>query len=261
MPAKPLGAHVPWNQIDQHLSLILELGLAPEVAFKGPDFDSLDLAKLQSFAKRISADGLRPTVHAPFFDLNPGALDPLVQEVTFQRLGQALTAAGHLQARLMVIHPGFDRWRYPGLGAAWMEQARQFFPPLLKLAEQLDCHLALENIYEETPETLVGLVDAVDSPWLGHCFDIGHWFLFGKQALPEWLDQVGSRLLHLHLHDNQGQADDHAPVGDGRIDFPLFFAELAKLSSTPSITLEAHSPTDLARSLAAVTSRFFASSP
>lgn len=256
MSAKPLGAHVPWSLVDQHLELILTTGLAPEVAFKGPELDLLAPAQLLPVAERIRIAAKRPTVHAPFFDLNPGALDPLVQQVTYRRLEQALTAAGHLNAQLMVIHPGFDRWRYPGLEDAWMEQAREFFPPLLRLAEQLDCRLALENIYEETPKTLVGLVEALDSPWLGHCFDVGHWFLFGTTPLPEWLAAIGPRLLHLHLHDNHGKGDDHAPVGDGLIDFSLLFSELARLSSEPSMTLEAHTPQNLERSLAAVTSRF-----
>ena len=256
MPAKPLGAHVPWGQVDQHLSMVLDLGLAPEIAFKGPELDSLSPAQLQRVATAIRAAELRPTVHAPFFDLNPGALDPLVQKITYQRLEQALNAAGRLNAHLMVVHPGFDRWRYPGLGAAWIAQACTFFPPLLQRAEELDCRIALENIYEETPESLTGLVDAVDSPWFGHCFDVGHWFLFGRQALPQWLEQIGSRLFHLHLHDNRGEADDHAPVGEGCIDFPQLFSQLHQLAATPSYTLEAHSPADLERSLAVVTSRF-----
>jgi sugar phosphate isomerase/epimerase len=74
--------------------------------------------------------------------------------------------------------------------------------------------------------------------------------------MPEWLQMLGTRLYHLHLHDNRGQADDHAPVGDGLIDFPLLFEILGSLPASPSMTLEAHSPENLLRSLTAVKTRF-----
>ena len=86
----------------------------------------------------------------------------------------------------------------------------------------------------------------------GHCFDIGHWFLFSEVPIDEWLDAMGPYLRHLHLHDNTGKSDAHLPVGEGKIDFPRFFAALAQRSLAPSITLEAHKPRHLRRSSEAV---------
>ena len=91
-PLKPelLGAHVPWVQIHQYLHSILDLGLVPEIAFKGPDLDTLKLHQLEDVAKTLKNTPHRPTIHAPFFDLNPGAIDPLIQQATKQRLMQTL---------------------------------------------------------------------------------------------------------------------------------------------------------------------------
>ena len=213
-----LGAHIPWAKIDYHLAEVLDLGLFPEIALKGPELDSFDRGRLQRTAQTLVAAGVRPTVHAPFFDLNPGALDPLIRQATFQRLSQALTVAG------------------------------EFFPPLIEQAGACDCRLALENIYEETPELLIQLVEELDSEWFGHCFDAGHWNLFGRQPMVEWLDALGAKLLHLHLHDNHGRADEHLPVGEGTIDFRPLQSRLRHLAPRPSITLEAHSPEHLKRS-------------
>jgi sugar phosphate isomerase/epimerase len=245
-----LHAHLPWLRCAEFLPRILALGLAPEVAFKGPELDDLETTKINALARELAAVGRRPTVHAPFFDLSPGAMEPLVRRLTLQRLTQSLEAAGLLGAQLMVIHPGFDRWRYPNLAAAWTSQAADCLAALLPLAERLDCRLAVENIYEETPETLVNLVATLGSPWLGHCFDIGHWRLFGKVPQAEWLAAIAPRLLHLHLHDNRGEADDHLAVGEGSIDFAPLLALLAQRPGPPSITLEAHDPDELQRSLA-----------
>jgi len=91
----------------------------------------------------------------------------------------------------------------------------------------------------------VALVDACDSPRLGHCFDVGHWNMFGQTALADWLARISSRLLHLHLHDNFGDSDAHLPIGQGNINFAALFARISEQPTLPSMTLEAHSPTDL----------------
>lgn len=250
LPTDRLHAHLPWPRRQEFLPRLLALGLAPEIAFKGPELDDLAMDDLDRLSRCLAETGRRPTVHAPFFDLSPGAMEPLVRQITLQRLTQALQAAGRLGAHLMVVHPGYDRWRYPKLAATWAAQAADTFTSLLTLAEQLDCRLALENIYEDTPATLLALVEQLDSPFFGHCFDIGHWQLFGSTAQAEWLAALAPRLLHLHLHDNRGQNDDHLPVGEGIIDFAPLMKSLAGAAAPPSITLEAHDPEELQRSLA-----------
>jgi len=249
MVPERLHAHLPWLRCSEFLARILELGLAPEIAFKGPELDDLPPERLAAVARQLATSGRRPTVHAPFFDLSPGAMEPLVREVTRQRLTQSLQAAHQLGAHLMVVHPGYDRWRYPKLAAAWTAHAADTLAPLVTLAARCDCRLALENIYEATPDTLLALVEHLDSPWFGHCFDIGHWRLFGEVPQEQWLAKIAPHLLHLHLHDNRGQSDDHLPVGEGVIDYAPLFRTLAAMPAAPSCTLEAHNPMELQRSL------------
>lgn len=249
MLPEPLGAHLPWSRFDEFLSLVLDLQLAPEIALKGSDLDQIDLARIDLTAQQLAEADIRPTIHAPFLDLNPGALDSLVRRITFQRMLQTLRIADRLHAHLVVVHPGFDHWRYPGMEDLWLDNALGFFIELLNRTADSGCRLAIENIYETTPATLVKLVDRVDSCRFGHCFDVGHWHLFGQESMPAWLKAISARLFHLHLHDNQGVADDHLPVGNGQIDFPLLFNIISQLTRLPSITLEAHQPEDLRRSL------------
>lgn len=250
------GAHIPWAQIGSALTTVLDANLFPEIAIKGQELDVIDEVLLEDVAQTLARAGVRPSVHAPFFDLNPGALDPLIRQVTYQRLSQSLYVASRLNAHLMVIHPGVDKWRYPNLEQSWLTLAKKFFPPLVEQASTCGCRLAIENIYEETPDLLVQLVEEIDSEWFGHCFDAGHWHLFGKRSMAEWLDAISSQLFHLHLHDNSGLADEHLPVGDGTIDFRPLLLALAKLTSLPSMTLEAHSPEHLRRSLQQVKTLF-----
>jgi sugar phosphate isomerase/epimerase len=243
------GAHVPWSQIETYLDQVLELGLTPEIAIKGPELDHLDQSLLIKVAQTLKEMSLRPYIHAPFFDLNVGALDTAVRQLSLQRLFQALSFATQLNATLMVIHPGVDKWRYPNLDQVWLTNARTSFQALTEQAVCSDCRLAIENIYEESPSLLVQLVKEIDSEWFGHCFDAGHWHLFGKNTMSEWLEAIASKLLHLHLHDNYGVTDDHLPMGEGRINFKPLQAKLRNMSKLPSMTLEAHSLEHLIQSL------------
>lgn len=247
-----LHVHVPFQQLEPALSFLLERRLQPEIAFKGPDLDHLSPNALRRIGRQLRAAGLSVTVHAPFMDLNPGALEPLVFAATRRRFEQSLDAAESLGARLVVFHPGYDPWKYGGQDQLWLEQNLLFWPPLLERASQAGCTMALENIFEVRPGTLAALLESVDSPQLGHCFDVGHWHLFAEVSLADWFAALGPRLSHLHLHDNFGQRDDHLPVGEGGIDFAALFSLIATLPHPPSMTLEAHNQEALQRSLNAV---------
>ncbi len=247
-----LHVHVPYRLLGEVLPLLLERRLQPEVAFSGADLDELSLAELRPHARSLQVAGLGCTVHAPFMDLNPGSNDPLVREATRVRCTQTLHAAAEFGASLVVFHPGYEKWRYGLQSRLWLEPSLRFWPPLIELAEQLGTRLALENIFEEEPDTLAALLDALDTPTLGHCFDVGHWRLFGKVSLEQWFASLGPRLVHLHLHDNLGDRDAHLAVGEGSIDFKKLFHLLGDLPGAPSLTLEAHDQPTLVRSLAAV---------
>lgn len=245
-----LHVHVPFRILGETLPFLLEKKLQPEIAFKGAELEKLDHEEISQAARKLSDAGLAITVHAPFMDLNPGALDPLVQEVTLRRFHQTLDAAQAFSARLVVFHPSYDRWRYAGQSRLWIEQNLSFWPSLLKKAEQTGILLALENVFEEEPEPLASLLNEIDSPWLGHCFDVGHWHLFCEGTMEEWFNVLGPRLIHLHLHDNSGKADDHLPIGEGKIDFSTLFKLVSALPDSPLLTLEARNREDCLLSLA-----------
>lgn len=250
--AEPLHGHLPARLLASELTYFLRQGIAPEIALGAADLEQIGAEQWRHWGRECAAAGLAVTVHAPFHDLNPGALDPLVAAATRLRFEQSLAVAAGLGARLMVLHPGFDRWRYQGQEQLWLETSRTFWPPLLSRAAGQNCLLALENIFDHQPEPLASLLDELDSPWLGHCFDVGHWQLFSRIPLAEWFQRLGRRMLHLHLHDNHGAADEHLPVGSGSIDFAELFRLVKALPQRPSMTCEAHRREDLLPSLAAV---------
>lgn len=248
----PLHVHMPLGQLKKRLRWLLKNQLQPEIACQGNELDKIDHGFLCNIGTQLAEEQLHVTIHAPFFDLNPGTHDLAIETITRRRFTQTLDVAESLQAKLIVFHPGYDRWRYDRQPDLWHEQSLLFWPPLIERAAKIGCVMTLENIFEEIPDTLIRLLDQLNSPWLGHCFDVGHWKLFSDTPLEEWFAVLGRHTRHIHLHDNRGKADEHLPIGQGSIDFHGLFDQIATLDFTPSMTLEAHVLKDLKKSLLAV---------
>nr|NIS40832.1 TIM barrel protein [Desulfuromonadales bacterium] len=130
LSADSLYIQVPFARLDALLERLVAERLQPEIGFTGPDLDRVDFDRLDAIAARLGAAGLRLTVHAPYNDLNPGALDPLVANITAERIRRTLECAARLGARLVVVHPGYDPWRYGFHEDLWLERAADFWPPL-----------------------------------------------------------------------------------------------------------------------------------
>jgi sugar phosphate isomerase/epimerase len=81
-------------------------------------------------------------------------------------------------------------------------------------------------------------------PELGLHLDIGHANLMVIQStVGELLAAYGSRLHHVHLHDNKGGgADLHLPLGTGSVDVRGATRGLLGVGYNGTITLEVFTP-------------------
>jgi sugar phosphate isomerase/epimerase len=249
---KKIQVNMPFPLLLETLGEVLEMGLQPEIYFSGWTLDRLSTRDVEKVSGELRSRGVPVTFHAPFMDLNPGAVDEKVREVSALRLTQVLDLVPYFQPRAIVCHPGYDRWRYDNDVDLWLKNSLSFWQPLVERAGSLSARLALENVFEHEPASLQRLLDAVDSPHLGYCLDAGHGNLFSEVPLKDWIDVLGSRLFETHLHDNTGKADDHLPLGQGEIDFPGIFALLRARNLRPIYTIEPHTREHLAASLKAL---------
>lgn len=238
---KPIFVHVPYPMLRENLDYAAAVGICPEVFLPAEALDGLDPKELAAVSAEMRDRGMQCTIHAPFMDLNPGSAEPLLREASIHRFRQVLDAAEHLKPRVMVFHPGYDRWRYGEQKEAWLERSIPVWQEVARRADEIDTVIAVENIFEEEPSTLCMLLDAMNSPRLKHCFDVGHWNLFHTVGLEEWFARLGSAIAEVHIHDNGGTKDDHGPIGCGTIDFTLFFRLLGEYAPDATLTIEAHS--------------------
>ena len=249
---KKVQINVPFSLLAKNLEQILGLGLQPEIYFNGSTLDHLSWDEVRKTSRKLIEKGISVTFHAPFRDLNPGAVDEKIREATRYRFEQVLALVPHFQARAIVFHPGYDRWRYDNNVELWLEKSLLTWKQLMERAEALSVKMALENVFEDNPSSLGRLLSALRSPWIGYCFDAGHGNLFSRGPITEWLDVLGPHLVEMHLHDNHTHADEHLPLGEGNIDFPGIFAYLREKHLNPIFTLEPHLGEHLEPSLKAL---------
>jgi sugar phosphate isomerase/epimerase len=242
-------AHIPYSLISHHLDMIIRKRINPEIAFSCDSLDAVVPSELASIAEALASNDLKATIHAPFMDLNPGAVDPLVWEATLHRFNQTFDAAKILQPTIIVFHPGYDRWRFGDKRRKWLDNSIRIWEQMLVKSEKTGSVIAVENIFEEEPSTLRALFEKFDSPLFRHCFDAGHFNLFAKVSLEDWFAEVGSYIAESHIHDNNGTRDDHLPVGEGAIDFHKVFGLLRQYAPEAAYTIEAHNREAMVRAM------------
>lgn len=238
--------HVPYDLVDSHLDFIKAQELNVEIYFGTRIFDNIAKADIVELKNKLDYHP-RLSFHAPFMDLSPGAVDPRVREVTMRRFSNTLDFAEILKPEVIVFHSGYDKWKYDRNVDIWLEASLETWRPLNQRALDMGVKLAIENIFEDDPEHLGMLSKEMDSDNFGICFDTGHFNLFSKLTLSEWISIIKPYIKELHLHDNSRYADEHLPIGDGNFDFATLFKELQGVDCV--YTVEAHTVEHVKKSL------------
>lgn len=238
-----LHFHVPFSKIHQYIDSLRAQRLSLEVYFSAHDLDNLTENSL-NILKSLDYDPSL-TVHGPFMDLNPGAVDPLVRDATLQRFKKTLEIAHTLRANMVVFHSGYEKWKYALKIEPWLEASQRFWHEIEPILSEYDLEIAIENIFEDSPENLKALMQALQSERIGLCFDTGHFNLFSKVPLKDWLQVTGRYIKELHIHDNDTTFDAHLAPSKGTFDFDTLFEFLESNSIKPVYTVEAHTPQDV----------------
>ena len=238
--------HIPFRKIEDYLHFIKKYHLNLEIFFPAHALETIKAADITKLQEKLSYNPSL-SIHAPFMDLSPGAVDSKVRAVTIERFLQVLDIAEILRPKVIVFHSGYEKWKYSHRIDVWLEGSLITWKQLLQRAIDMDIKIAIENIFEDDPINLRLLMEQMGSDHFGICFDTGHFNLFSKTSLEEWLKQLKPYIIELHLHDNNKNADAHKAIGDGTFDFDTLFTAL--MGKDLVYTLEAHTPEDVLKSL------------
>jgi sugar phosphate isomerase/epimerase len=239
--------HVPYHRIEDYLTFIKANRINLEIFISSESLDEINNSHIISLKEKLDYNPSL-TIHAPFMDLSPGAVDRKVRAVTIERFTRIFDIAGILKPEAIVFHSGYEKWKYALKVDVWLEKSLKTWELFTKRAEEMEIKIAIENIFEDEPTNLRLLMEKMSSSNFGLCFDTGHFNLFSKIPLAEWLEQLKEYILELHLHDNDKSFDAHLAIGDGTFDFDTLFATLNNKKLI--YTIEGHSKDSVLKSLA-----------
>jgi sugar phosphate isomerase/epimerase len=145
-----------------------------------------------------------------------------------------LELAARLGGDVVIMHAVQD-----SLGATqpFQEVLRRTLDEIEPVARSLGVRLALENLNEPDHWQLVERVFEAYAPdFVGLCYDSGHGNL-GEDGLSQ-LQQLKDRLIAVHLHDNDGTADQHLIPFAGTVDWDRLAHILAVSAYTGPVNIE-----------------------
>ncbi len=231
------------------LEKFIEWKVNPEIGLNYCVLDAYTRLDFGGVAQTLTRAGLHSTVHFPFMDLRPGAVDPKVRDVTQRRLIQAAGIAQIFKPSSMVGHASFEDRYYVSSEGDWLKAATKTWGAVINSTEADGPIICLENVYESGPGQIRFLLEALNSPRAGFCLDTGHLNVFSDKPLELWMKTLGRYLREVHLHDNNGKTDEHLPIGAGNFPFQDLFRMLKEMNIRPVFTLEPHREEDFWKTL------------
>lgn len=160
------------------------------------------------------------SAHGPFFDLIPATSDSELRELVLRRFKRTVEWCSEMKIKNIVFHTGWLPKTYPD--DVWIHNSQKFWTELLQeIDPSISIHI--ENVYEDHPVLLKELIDRVDKKNFTACLDIGHVNANSTKGIELWLKELGLRVGHIHIHNNEGKTDDHFGLTKGMINFPGTF--------------------------------------
>ncbi|MEL4305586.1 sugar phosphate isomerase/epimerase family protein [Methanococcoides sp. LMO-2] len=187
---------------------------------------------------------LKYTVHAPSTDMNLSSLREPMRLAAINVVQQMADICNDLDSDILVVHPGY--FSYP----VDMPYAQKAFErsvvDLKNISKDTGVRICIENMPKW--DCFLFRHPGFDLGDNGFTLDVGHANTLGN--LNEFLETMGDSVSHFHLHDNNGDIDDHFSIGTGNIDFGSFSGLLKKSKATKII--ENKSEADVLSSLDAL---------
>jgi sugar phosphate isomerase/epimerase len=251
MPDLPLGAVIAFDQqswdVQDEIALLKTAGVRRVQIYRNylQNIPAQDIRRTLDEAG-LAADGL----HGYFLlEDSPGPACDLsspnaaVRQDALKILEAEAAFAHTLGCRDIIVHPvgPGPTEQDPGRREALAASAAR----LAELGRREDVRYLIENM----PPPMFGrdvamvrrIVDEIDSPHLGQCYDSGHATL-ARDPIGT-IRAMGPRLWGVHLHDTRGTEDDHLLPGMGIVPFEDVARALAEVGYSRTFMIEVYRPT------------------
>jgi sugar phosphate isomerase/epimerase len=225
------------STIDENAHLLAQQhGFGLEIAeFCTPWFLDTEFQKIDPIVREKLRCSSRYVLHAPFSELFPCAIDPLVRAVAAQRYQQTIQIAQAYGISRIVVHGGYNpRIYFP---VWYTEQSISFWKEFVAEIPK-GMVLYLENVFEEEPSMLCSIIEGVNDPRLRMCLDVGHVNAYSHIPVLDWLRRCAGIVGHFHIHNNDTSRDSHSQLSDGTIPMEELLSAIDELCPTATLTME-----------------------
>lgn len=204
-------------------------------------FHTLDKRRVSILDTIGKSYGLKYSVHAPFADINIASPSKPMLKAMIKRLEKSMAYANALNASIWVFHPGLKTgvsMFYPGMD--WLQNLKTT-RLLLRKAEDYSVKIAIENVPEPYPFLMKSVEDFAKfyeeiNDDIGLVFDVGHANLNGQ--IERFLTVFKDKIVHVHLHDNDGKEDQHLGIGYGTVNWENVAKLLKKAAYNKALIVE-----------------------
>lgn len=238
-----------YEKLEQdHLLMIRDAGFdTVEIWGARPHFDYTDRQRVTWLGETIARLGLAiDSFHSPLYTelkeravrdwLNLGAADPDERHRAVEENKKLIEAAVELGGRIIVLHHCTDR--------SGAESEPHFADSIAELVETAAGRITLgiENLVHPYSvfANLKRHTQKYSPAEVALTLDVGHSQVNSTPS--QQIADGGQRIASLHIHDNNGQRDEHLPPGDGVIDWSAVRSGLESLSFAGPFTQELRDP-------------------
>lgn len=154
-----------------------------------------------------------------FFDHNPASQSADVRGRALRAVRSACRLAHELGAATIVVVPGMQERLVPY--EATFDAAMQTLAQTARYAEDAGVTIAVENVplsFLQSPREFRELIDAVASPAVGACLDLGNVLAAGQEFPENWILELNDLIALVHAKDHLGGREGGMRAcGDGSV--------------------------------------------
>jgi len=156
---------------------------------------------------------------------HPNGLEGGKNEKEYDEMIKSLESAKNIGAKVMRVVGSCHEFRFEP-HAPQIERLSKMFSEAVKVAEEYDIKMAVENHLDFNSDEFVALLNNVNSPYLGLNFDSGNFLRMLDDPI-QGLGKLAKRVYATHIKDLKPQKGVAAnewfffsctPVGDGLVD-------------------------------------------
>ena len=137
----------------------------------------------------------------------------------YEGVRRSLYASGQLGVKWCVVHAQTDVLDNECSFDQNLRRNLEFYAPLVEWAKQYGTGIAIENMAEFNPEKTrmrftatveeqIAIIDALNDPSVGGCWDFGHAQMVYRDQVPA-LRKLGHRLKATHVQESTDTDDNH----------------------------------------------------